>query len=87
MCLSHRYRKYESAKRFRLFSFFRGMKKKAHKNTHGGNKHCDAMHLKQFDLTFRMLQHTFTFKRQVKLFKMHCFTVSVVSPPRVLLFL
>ena len=26
----------------------------------GGYKHCEAMHFKQLDLTFRMLQHTFS---------------------------
>ena len=26
--------------------------------TQGSDKHCEAMHFKQFDLTFHMLQHT-----------------------------
>ena len=29
-------------------------------NTQGVDKHCEAMHFKQFDLTSRMLQHTFS---------------------------
>ena len=54
------------------------------------NKHCEAMHLKQFDLTFRALQHTFSkecrmfrmlqhTKRQVELFEMHCFTMFITA--------
>ena len=29
-------------------------------NKQGSHKHCEAMHFKSFDLTFRMLQHTFS---------------------------
>ena len=29
-------------------------------NTQSGDQHCEAMHFKSLDLTFRMLQHTFS---------------------------
>ena len=48
----------------------------------GGDKHCEAIHFKLFDLTFRMSQQTYTLqhtKRQVKLFEMHCFTMFITA--------
>ena len=43
-------------------------------NTEGGDEHCEAMHFKSFDLTFRMLQHEFSKASAIFFISIYSFT-------------
>ena len=45
-------------------------------DTQSGDQHCEAMHFKSLDLTFRMLQHTFS-KVSVSFFENYLNTIEI----------